>query len=1013
MRRLQPQSQSQGAHPNPVRPWPIIALSVLFMAGFIGLMQMDTPSNFWGLLAIAGGMGIVIGAMISMPRSRPSTGITHDNEYERLLEVYNHATNQASIVLVTDLVGNITHVNDAFCEISGYASNELIGNNCSMVNSGYHPREFFKDMFRTIGRGDLWHGEVCNRRKDGSLYWIDTTIVPLKDAGGKIYEYYSLRIDITQKKETENELRTILDALPSMVLYKDEQNTVLRVNQATAQTVGISTDQIVGRSATEFFSRDDSWSSFDDDIEVLASGQAKMGIIEPIQIPSGELRTMRIDKIPLLDSTGFYSRIVTIATDITELAELEQRLSLSIESSKAGVWDWDIGRGTLHTNDLYFTMLGDDPLPSPIQSGHYFDRVHPDDIDMIRAQIDHTVQSGIQDYYAEFRLMHADGAYRWISSTGKVIEHNSDGSARRIIGQHLDIDSTKRLNNAIRSALELGAGEDQTQTLTHLCRSLAETTQSSCAAVAQIYDDHGVQKARIIAGSNQDRMIVPFDYALSGTPCHEAALEDFCLYEDDVASKFPDDVTLAEMDARGYAGLRLSNSAGKIIGILMILDTKPLNSPIDPKTALKLYGARVSVELEYSENASRLREAAELAESLSRSKSEFLANMSHEIRTPMTAILGYTELLEEGDDSIDAADDRLETIQTIRTNGQHLLTIINDILDISKIEARKLNIERICVRPLNLLHNLELLLADRALGKGLDLKIDFDTPIPETIRTDPTRLRQILLNLVGNAIKFTEVGSVNVRCSLTDSDPQMLKFEVHDTGIGLSGPQADHIFDAFTQADTSTTRRFGGSGLGLNISTSLAEMLGGGISVQSTPGEGSVFTLTINPGPVAGIPLVGADQYTGLTAPHQSQQARPTNGLDGFRVLLVEDGPDNQRLLSHHLRKAGATVDSAENGRVGVDMVFAHDAPHYDLIIMDMQMPVLDGYGAATELRERGSTRPILALTAHAMSGDQKKCLDAGCSAYHTKPIIKAEFLTLCAQLIESHQANRPDQQAA
>ncbi len=422
------------------------------------------------------------------------------------------------------------------------------------------------------------------------------------------------------------------------------------------------------------------------------------------------------------------------------------------------------------------------------------------------------------------------------------------------------------------------------------------------------------------------------------------------------------------------------------------------------------------------------------AEAASLAKSEFLANMSHEIRTPMTAILGYTDLLAEGEEG---PQQRLETIDTIRRNADHLLTIINDM---SKIEVGKMSVERIETNPAEIVEEVASLMRLRAAGKSIDIRVEYEGAIPEWITSDPTRLRQILMNLVGNAIKFTDAGSVTIGVSLVPEDG--MRFAVIDSGIGMTQQQCDAIsrFDAFTQADGSTTRKFGGSGLGLRISNSLAQILGGGIEVESEQGKGSTFTVTIDPGDLTGVPMltseeiaICADQIA--AAKSKSVEAKTGTPLEGLRILLAEDGPDNQRLISFLLKKAGAEVEVAENGRIAIESVNTaadqgtrFDAENgqiafdeamaaqsagqpFDVIMMDMQMPVLDGYGATRKLRDQDYTGPIIALTAHAMSGDRQKCLDAGCDDYTTKPIDRGLLISLVEQY--SHKSTNQTKVAA
>jgi signal transduction histidine kinase/ActR/RegA family two-component response regulator len=454
------------------------------------------------------------------------------------------------------------------------------------------------------------------------------------------------------------------------------------------------------------------------------------------------------------------------------------------------------------------------------------------------------------------------------------------------------------------------------------------------------------------------------------------------------------------------------------------------------------------LESEVARRSAALREARLRAEQASRAKSEFLANMSHEIRTPMTSILGYAEMLL--DPSL-AAREQQDAIHTIHRNGRHLIEIINDILDLSKIEADKLATEYAACSPGRVVAEVLSLMRVRAAEKGLPLKVEYRGPIPEVIYSDPTRLRQILINLLGNAIKFTDTGEVRLvvrlvngltdrppkgpRCQdrhgcarletkakdtadtavLPDNQPghrlpktenpppveSYLQFDVIDTGIGMTREELARLFQPFTQADTSTTRRFGGTGLGLTISRRLARNLGGDITVASVPGKGSCFRLSIATGPLEYIKMMEnpgeADFLRAAEDPDtRSERTREEAGLKA-RILLAEDAPDNQRLISFMLEKAGADVTIADNGQVALTEALAarHEGRPFDVILMDIQLPVLDGYQATSQLRRRGYHGPIIALTADAMGSDREKCLDAGCDDFAAKPIDRKTLLAV------------------
>ncbi|MCA9150572.1 MAG: response regulator [Planctomycetales bacterium] len=402
---------------------------------------------------------------------------------------------------------------------------------------------------------------------------------------------------------------------------------------------------------------------------------------------------------------------------------------------------------------------------------------------------------------------------------------------------------------------------------------------------------------------------------------------------------------------------------------------------------------------------------ASLAEKANVAKSEFLANMSHEIRTPMTAILGYTDILLHEEDADKTPPRRLHALQTIQRNGKHLLAIINDILDLSKIEAGKMEIEQVDTSPIEIVQDVIALMQARADDKSLELRAVWQGKIPTQIQSDPLRLQQCLINFVGNAIKFTEQGSVTIEVTFDGSNPtnSRLNFAVIDTGIGMTDEQASQLFQSFSQADASTTRKFGGTGLGLAITKRLAELMGGDVTMHSEPGVGSTFSISVATGPLTDLRFVDPNSEMKRPDIELTRSETPITSLaeaelTGCRILLAEDGPDNQRLISFLLIRAGAEVKVVENGRLAVEQLTADqtvdgdltDAAPFDVVLMDMQMPEMDGYTAASVLRDKGCQVPIIALTAHAMASERQKCLEAGCDDYASKPIDRVK---LCSQV--------------
>jgi len=430
----------------------------------------------------------------------------------------------------------------------------------------------------------------------------------------------------------------------------------------------------------------------------------------------------------------------------------------------------------------------------------------------------------------------------------------------------------------------------------------------------------------------------------------------------------------------------------KAVGLLGMANKDGDFTENDARIA-EVFGKFASVALYNNKIMQSLKESEERAEQASKEKSMFLANMSHEIRTPMNAIVGFSDLLTDED----LTEEQSEKVEIIRQAGKILLSLINDILDFSKVEAGKLEIDVIDCSLGRLLNSIESMMSLKAREKGIEFKI-FDTgDLCDHIRTDPDRLNQCLVNLVNNAIKFTEEGYVHLKLSLENrQETSFVKFDVGDTGIGISKENQQKIFDSFTQADSGTSRRHGGTGLGLAITKQLAGLLGGELTLKSEEGQGSIFTLTIP----AGVEVEREEALNRNSAKTLWDDRSGKQGPSTFsgRILVAEDVKTNQILMKSLLDKLGLEVVIAEDGNEAVERTLHEE---FDLIFMDIQMPNMNGYEATQKLRDKGVLTPIVALTASAMKGDEQKCIKAGCNDYMSKPIDRRELTEKIGKYLE------------
>lgn len=680
------------------------------------------------------------------------------------------------------------------------------------------------------------------------------------------------------------------------------------------------------------------------------------------------------------DMTGLANRDAQLEILYQTAVESESSAKASFEQAAVGMCYASTTGNIIRINCQFCEITGYSPLD--VAGWKLSDITHPEDRERQNEYARKLADAELYHYSLEERYIHKDGHYVWVSVSVSLVRCEQGPTQNYQMVVVRDISDAK---NDRQKASE--------------------------------YHEQ-VQKLSLVASKTKNPVLI-----LDADGCTEWANSAFATlteYElDEIISRRPSELLGGPGTDLGLASrIDAKINRGEPVNEELLYYSKsrrpfwadieihPVHDEAGVLTNLIVTYSDITERLRYTQQLLKAKSSAEAAsramlkakstaEKANSSKSQFLANMSHEIRTPLNGIIGFSELLVTTPDL--EPDEAESHLHTIRNSGRHLLALVNDILDLSKIESSKMELETAAFSPHHLLAEVISLARIQASQKSLELNFQWATDVPKTIKGDQARLRQVLLNLLGNAIKFTESGSVKVVASVTKGScgEALMAFAVEDTGIGIGADNLDKIFRPFSQEDETVTRRFGGTGLGLTISKRIAELLGGDLTVESKPGEGSTFKLRFPAGKFDQIKL--QPKPTHEIEVRKQDQATNQWDLSHCHVLLVDDGDTNRRLVKIILERAGATIDEAENGLVACNKSRETD---YDVVLLDMQMPVMDGYTAASQMRDDGFDKPIIALTAHAMRSDQEKCLSAGCSEYLTKPLSRTDLLNKLAEVV-------------
>ncbi|MBS0347912.1 MAG: bacteriohemerythrin [Proteobacteria bacterium] len=855
---------------------------------------------------------------------------------------------------------------------------------------------------------------------DGRQIYLRSSKVPLHGHDGEIIGVLGVYEDITDLRnavdglrESEQKFHSLYTAMTEGVAIhqlvldaagQPQDYLILDVNPGFETILGLSQQDVIGRLASQVYGQ----VPFLDTYARVAGGGG------PVRFES---RFAPLDKVFTISVfSPAPGRFATVFQDITArteaeaaLRESEERLRLALGASNQGWFDLDLPSGRVNVSDNYASIIGypTDGFESSLTN--WLASIHPEDAPALQERFAACLRSGGPESM-EYRRRTRDGAWVWIESVGKIVHWDTDGTPLRMIGIHTDIsarkrasDEQQRLNRALRLLSEcnlaLVRDEAELPLLEHICRLVVESGGYVMAWVGYAEHDSGKTVTPVARSGYEegylDKVRISWDRDLDigRGPTGTAIWSGQTQVNQDVQTNPALQPWRGAATQRGYHSsialpLRTDDQA---FGALTIYAAEAHAFGDDEIALLEELVANLSFGI----RAQRTRAQREAAVAANRAKSSFIANMSHEIRTPLNAINGMVYLLRR--DGVDAR--QAERLGKIEDASQHLLEIINAVLDLSKIEADKLELADQPIDLHTLLHSAAAMVQERAHAKQLQLSVSLSPDPAPALRGDATRLQQALLNYLANAVKFTDAGSIHVSCRVVDDSPDaaLVRFEVRDSGIGIAADVLARLFSAFEQADNSTTRQYGGTGLGLAITRKLAGLMGGEAGADSVPGQGSTFWFTArlkhDRQAVAAIDTPTDEDAAEQLRQHYGQR----------RVLLVEDEPTNQEVARLFLEEADLVVDVANDGLEAVERA---SASPYDLILMDMQMPRLDGLDATRQIRRLAQHRltPIVAMTANAFAEDRARCLEAGMNDFIPKPVAPA---LLFATLLRSLRAAR------
>lgn len=904
-----------------------------------------------------------------------------------------------NLVTITDATGRVNWVNRAFEEQTGWLLDEIKGKDlAALVRSQGNNPALVAQVTDAIAQHEIFRGEIVNQDRHGNRYWVDLHTWPLFEVDGDLRGYVSVETVISRLKEQETAMKELASkaaaaqtrlenammALPDGVVVLDAEERIVAVNGAYLETFpelselavpGVNlTDLLRAGLSRGVFARDSSQGALEIELQKRMAQYRQQKYVDEVELPSGKW----LRRISMRTSDGGCVAVgIDITTSRRHLAALDavnndllaalkdrdaarQRLIRIMDGAGIGTWEWDVIADTLKVGGRWGEIIGFETRTMAIFSlVEFASFLHPDDRKRMEERRKEDFAKGNEAIEHEFRMRHREGHWVWILSRGHVTDRTADGSASAMAGVHIDISERKRLED------ELVASQTY----------LSHIMETNVAAIAVMSREGALTfanaEAQRVLALERDQ-ISSSEYSvptwrlegLDGEPLTEA--------EQPVTRAIAAGMPVREIKL----AMRLPDGTRRILAC----NAAPLTRGDGQVEVV----ATFSDITEQTATTARLQEALARAEEMSRAKSTFLANMSHEIRTPLNGVLGMAEVLE----TLLSEPSQKRMIATIRKSGDTLLTVLNGILDMSKIEAGKMVLEEVQFAPVEIARQLEAIYSIQAEEKGLQFEVLSSVGCEKLRLGDSHRIQQILNNLLNNAIKFTEVGCVKMKFSCRPGKPLIV--DISDTGIGMNAQQVSRVFESFEQGDDSTTRRFGGTGLGLSIVRQLVKLMEGEISVRTEPAFGTKIRVTL--------PLAECNLPQAVPILEAIPASRP-NTFAGVRMLIADDNKVNLLVLREMLARSGAIITEVENGQQAVDAWAASidRGEEFAVLLLDITMPVRGGMSALAEIRAAEvanglSHVPALAVTANAMAGQVTDYIGGGFTAHLAKPFKQSEL---------------------